>query len=85
MKEHWLERFLVNRTRLDHCYSLSGTVDESGLDLMRNLVEELAKSFQSSRKCIFVSPAGMTLGNQSPIVLRPVVVVIGSQAERLLG
>lgn len=78
MKEHWLEGFVVQRTSLEHCYSLQGTVDESGLNPVRDLVKGLAKSLQSNRKCIFISPTCLTLRKQCPVVLRPIVVIIGS-------
>lgn len=78
MKEHWLKGFLVRGTGLEHCYSQRGAGDESGLDTVRNLIKGLAEGLQSSRKSILISPSRMTLRNQCPVVLGPVVVIVGS-------
>lgn len=84
MQEQRLILFLIRWIGLQHADSLNGTIDEKSLELVRDHIIFFMERFQGRREGIFVPPASPALGYERVIILRPVIIVVCGQTERLI-
>lgn len=83
VEEHGLVVLLVRGIGLEHAYPFDGAVDKEGFQFVRDHVVVLAERLQGYGEGVLVAPAGPALSYEGIIVLRPVIVVVRCQAERL--
>lgn len=78
VQKHWFVAGRFGRVRLEHPNSCTCPVEEQCLEFMRDHVIFLSQGPERNQESILVAPSSPSLGDHGIVMLRTVVVVVGS-------